>query len=98
MRDHRIILLKLADRLHNFRTMKGMPAKKAKKKAMETRDVLLPIGELVGVYAIVRELEDWCFRYLNNTLYAELDTALETEFNAHLPLLQNIKERILDVV
>ena len=62
LRDHRIILIKLADRLHNFRTMGSMPPEKARRKALETRAVLLPIGELLGVYAIVRELEDWCFR------------------------------------
>ena len=62
LRDHRIILIKLADRLHNFRTMAAMPPHKSKRKATEPRDVLLPIGELVGVYAIVRELEDLCFR------------------------------------
>jgi len=70
--DIRIVFIKIADRLHNMRTMEAMPAKKQKKKADETLFVYAPLAHRLGLYPIKRELENLGFKYSAPESYKQI--------------------------
>jgi GTP pyrophosphokinase len=77
--DPRVVLLKLADRLHNMRTMDAMPPEKREATSHETLDIYVPLAGRVGLYLIKTELEDLAFSYLEPAAYARTVSRLADE-------------------
>ena len=98
--DVRIIIIKLADRLHNMRTLEFKTPFKQKENALETIDIFVPLAYYIGAYRIKSELEDLSFRYLNPDLYRSLEEQkmiIEEESQACLQeMLQKIKTLLND--
>ena len=82
-KDVRVILVKLADRLHNMLTMEHMPADKQRRISQETLEIYAPIANRLGLANLKSQLEDLCFRYLHPELYAELTAALAERAPKH---------------
>ncbi|WP_150255599.1 RelA/SpoT family protein [Nocardiopsis deserti] len=83
--DLRVLLIKLADRLHNLRTLQFQPPHKRVKIAQGTRELLIPLAERLGVYRLKRDLEDLCFEYLEGEDFERVSTrvARVRENSAH---------------
>lgn len=92
--DVRVIIIKLADRLHNMRTLDFMPAQKRRDKALETMEVYAPIAHRLGIRQIKEELEDISLRYLDPVAYQELENLLAMEKNDRDSFLNTIKAKI----
>ncbi len=80
--DIRVIMIKLADRLHNMRTLDSMPEYKQVKIASETSNVYAPLAERLGLYSIKTELEDLSLKFTNPTAYNEISKKInETQID-----------------
>jgi GTP pyrophosphokinase len=75
--DPRVVLIKLADRLHNIRTLAGVPREKQQRIARETMDIYAPLANRLGMWQMKGELEDISFSYLEPEKYLELSTMLK---------------------
>lgn len=76
--DLRVVLIKLADRLHNMRTLESMRPDKQLKIASETNFLYAPLAHRLGLYTIKGELEDLCLRYMNPQAYREVSSKLKS--------------------
>ena len=89
--DYRIIIVKLADRLHNMRTLTHMPAHKQAKISRETLDIFAPLAHRLGMWQIKSELEEESFRYLYPQQYRALQSDLAKRKPRYEAALENTR-------
>ena len=92
--DIRVIIIKLADRLHNIRTLNFVAPQKRRDKALETLEIYAPIAHRLGIRAIKEELEDRAISYLDPIAYKEIEDALAKQGKSHNEFLETIKEQV----
>ncbi|MBL8102273.1 MAG: bifunctional (p)ppGpp synthetase/guanosine-3',5'-bis(diphosphate) 3'-pyrophosphohydrolase [Anaerolineales bacterium] len=96
--DVRVVLIKLADRLHNMRTLGHMPEHKRKRIAQETLDIFAPLANRLGIWQIKWELEDLGFRHVNPEKYKEIAELLAEKRPDRETQLENIKDNLLKLL
>lgn len=89
-KDVRVILIKLADRLHNMRTMDSMPRNKQLKIASETVYLYVPLAHRLGLYAIKTELEDLSLKYSEPKIYKQITLKLAGSKRKEIGILMNL--------
>ncbi|MBA3404423.1 MAG: bifunctional (p)ppGpp synthetase/guanosine-3',5'-bis(diphosphate) 3'-pyrophosphohydrolase, partial [Gemmatimonadaceae bacterium] len=92
--DIRVILVKLADRLHNMRTLHHLPEERRIKIAQETRDIYAPIANRLGMSRIKNELEELAFKYLEPKAYEGLRTRVEGRRRVTEGMIEELKKNI----
>ena len=90
--DIRVMIIKLADRVHNMRTLQYLPPQKQRIIALETMNVYAPIAHRLGIRAIKEELEDRAFHYLDP--YSEIEHIMEIKKEEREQFIDSIKEKI----
>ena len=93
-KDIRVLIIKLADRLHNMRTMEFMPPHKRKEKSAETLEIYAPLAGRLGIYSIKFELEDLAFKYLHPEEYQELSILV----NKRKEVRERVVDRLIDEI
>ncbi len=92
--DIRVILVKLSDRLHNMKTLGGMPTEKRRRIARETLDIYAPIANRLGIHRLKVELEDLGFKYLYPLRYKVIAKALSRSKGSQRQIVNRISEEI----
>lgn len=92
--DIRVIIIKLADRLHNIRTLNFVAPQKRRDKALETLEIYAPIAHRLGIRAIKEELEDRAISFLDPVGYKEIEDELSKQGKSHKEFLETIKKQI----
>ena len=93
-KDIRVIIIKLADRLHNMRTLEFMVPAKQKEKARETMDIYAPIAHRLGISKIKTELDDLSLKYLQPEVYKDLEEKLQTNKEGRENFIQSIIDEV----
>ena len=93
-KDVRVIIIKLADRLHNMRTLGAMSEQKQRDKALETLEVYAPIAHRLGIRPVKEELEDLAIKHLDPIAYNEIEELLKVRKNQRVQILEDIEKRI----
>ncbi len=97
-KDIRVIIVKLADRLHNMRTLEFMTPQKQRDKALETLEIFAPISHRLGIRSVKEELEDRAIRFLDPVAYDGIEENLKKSSSSGNDFLKSIKEKIEDRV
>ncbi len=93
-KDIRVILIKLADRLHNMRTLQYMKPEKQKEKARETMEIYAPIAHRLGISKIKIELDDLSLKYLKPEVYFDLRSNIQQKKNSREKFLEDIMDNV----
>ena len=94
--DIRVIIIKLADRLHNMRTLSVKSPQKRRDTALETMEIYAPIAHRLGIRAVKEELEDIALHYLDPVACREIEETLALKKDAREKFIEDIKHRIQD--
>lgn len=94
--DIRVIIIKLADRIHNMRTLSFMRPDKRREKAQETLEIYAPIAHRLGIRGVKEELEDLAISYLDPVAYKEIRDRLEQQQSKRKEYLDSIQKKISD--
>lgn len=94
--DIRVIIIKLADRLHNMRTLSVKSPQKRRDTALETMEIYAPIAHRLGIRAVKEELEDIALHYLDPVACREIEETLALKKDAREKFIEDIKKRIQD--
>lgn len=97
-KDIRVIIVKLADRLHNMRTLEFVDPQKQRDKALETLEIFAPISHRLGIRSVKEELEDRAIRFLDPVAYAGIEENLKSSTRSGDDFLESIKGKIGDRV
>ena len=97
-KDIRVIIIKLADRLHNLRTLGALSRERQIAISQETLDVFIPIAHRLGLDKIKSEMQDLCLKYLEPEKFEEINKLLSKKAKTMGKSLENIKKRIADVL
>lgn len=97
-KDIRVIIIKLADRLHNMRTLQFQPPEKQKKIAKETRDVYAPIAHRLGLSQVKTELEDLSLFYLEREKFEEIENLLSRQSTNMKNAIDVLKNKIIEIL
>ncbi len=97
-RDIRVILIKLADRLHNMRTLSHLPEPKRLIIAQETKDIYCPLAHRFGIHKIKNELEDLAFKYIQSERYTDLARRLNEKKAERDAYIQKVVEPLLEAL
>lgn len=97
-KDIRVIIIKLADRLHNMRTLQFQPPEKQKKIAKETRDVYAPIAHRLGLSQVKTELEDLSLFYLEREKFVEIENLLSRQSTNMKNAIDVLKNKIVEIL
>ncbi|MBQ6503683.1 MAG: bifunctional (p)ppGpp synthetase/guanosine-3',5'-bis(diphosphate) 3'-pyrophosphohydrolase [Flexilinea sp.] len=97
-KDIRVMIIKLADRLHNMRTLSYTSKEKQKRIAQETLDIYAPIANVLGIWRIKWELEDLAFRYIHPNEYAQIAENLAATHTLREREINEIIERLKDIM
>ncbi len=97
-KDIRVILIKLADRLHNMRTLKYLPRDRQIANAQETQDLYAPLANRLGIYSLKWELEDLSFKYLYPEEYHDIVVGLDRKREERLRFLDKIQEDLREEI
>lgn len=96
--DVRVVLIKLADRLHNMRTLHHMPEVKRVRIAQETMDIFAPLASRLGIWQMKWELEDLAFKYVNPEIYSEIVHRLNERRSDREKQMDQIKQKLEKVL
>ena len=95
-RDIRVILIKIADRTHNMRTMEYQSTEKQRQKSLETMEIYAPIAHRLGMQRMKWELEDTSLKYLDPVAYNEIESSLESKREEYDAFLARVTRQIED--
>ena len=93
-KDIRVLIIKLADRLHNMRTLEYMSSEKRISKSMETLEIYAPLAGRLGIFSIKFELEDLALKYLHPSEYKNLESAVNKKKHDYENNLKRLKEEL----
>ncbi len=96
--DIRVVFIKLADRLHNMRTLGHLPERKQKQIAQETLEIYSPLANRLGMSGMKQELEDLCFQYLKSEAYSMLKLRVAKRDEERQDYVQSIIQETVDAL
>ena len=95
-KDIRVILIKIADRTHNMRTMEYQSREKQRQKSLETMEIYAPIAHRLGMQRMKWELEDTSLKYLDPVAYNEIEQSLESKRTEYVAFIARVTQQIED--